>query len=92
MRGFRDLDRHCNHLAIFRCESDYSVLLVLTVGDQEGDETRLRAFLKDATRNVTWEQISNEPKYSKVKNHLRTEVENLVQCISLFLFKTMISD
>ena len=86
------MDRHCNHLAIFRCESDYSVLLVLTVGDQEGDETRLRAFLKDATRNVTWAEISENPKYSKVKNHLRTEVENLVQCISLFLFKTMISD
>ena len=81
---FIDEAKNMYHLAIFRCESDYSVLLVLTV-DDDGTNTRIKALLKDEPRSVKWAELRKE-----VKDHLRTEVENLIQSISLFLFRTMI--
>ena len=60
------------------------MLLVLTV-DDDGTKTRLRALLKDEPRSVQMAELRKE-----VKEHLRTEVENLIQSISLFLFRTMI--
>ena len=62
----------CRHLAIFRREADYSILIVLTVGEEQGDQsgklghlgnTKIRALIKDIPRrtadgaDMTWEHI-----------------------------------
>ena len=86
---YRDPEAHCNHLAIFRRQStDYTVMIVLTIGEREGDETRILALLKDVEKGITWDEIE----HPKIKKHVRDAVENLIQSISLFLFKTMIAD
>ena len=58
------------HLAIFDNYSDLTVLLVLTVGEREFDETRLRALLKDEPRNVHWCDLRDD-----VRERVRKEVE-----------------
>jgi hypothetical protein len=81
----------CRHMAIFRREADYTIMIVLTVGEGEGNEsTRIRALLKDVPRGTTWQAIRDNPKLSKCWNNLRIDIENFMVSISLFLVKTMI--
>lgn len=83
----------CRHLAIFRREADYSILIVLTVGEENCDDnTRIRALLKDVPRGMTWEAIRDKPALSQCWRNLRTEIENFMVSIALFLVKTMIDD
>ena len=67
------------------------MLILLTVSDDD-EETRIRALLKDIPRGTQSEEISKAGKYRNSWMNLRTEIENFMVAITLFLVKTMLDD
>ena len=91
MTPYEDTIGKCRHLAVFNQSGDYSILILLTVSDND-EETRIRALLKDIPRGTQWEEISKAGKYRNSWMNLRTEIENFMVAITLFLVKTMLDD
>jgi len=81
----------CRHLAVFNQSGDYKILILLTVSDND-EETRIRALLKDIPRGTKWEEVSRAGKHRNSWVRLRTEIENFMVAITLFLVKTMLDD
>ncbi|CBY36503.1 unnamed protein product [Oikopleura dioica] len=81
----------CRHLAVFNQSGDYKILILLTVSDND-EETRIRALLKDIPRGTKWEEVSRAGKHRNSWVCLRTEIENFMVAITLFLVKTMLDD
>lgn len=81
----------CRHLAIFNQSGDYSILILLTVSEND-EETRIRALLREVPRGTSCLELQQTVKYRNCWINLRTEIENFMVAITLYLIKTMLDD